>query len=99
MSDPVLVHQVLSREGPLGYSLDKAPPAYNGLDMVRHSPVFKLPDSLLTEVDVVVLCFKRYLSAYQALTCCSTVHCACKSFASHRQQVVRQVIRGNCCAC
>ena len=39
VSDPVLVHQVLSREGPLGHSLDKARPAYNGLDMVRSPPI------------------------------------------------------------
>ena len=36
VSDPVLVHQVLSREGPLGYPLDKAVSGYFGVDMVRH---------------------------------------------------------------
>ena len=36
VSDPVLVHQVLSREGPLGYPLDKAVSGYFCVDMVRH---------------------------------------------------------------
>ena len=39
VSDPVLVHQVLSREGPLGFPLDKAVSGYFGVDMVRLSAV------------------------------------------------------------
>lgn len=56
VSDPVLVHQVLSREGPLGYPLDKAVSGYFGVDMVRHLALCKC-DTLLAVLQrcIVVL--------------------------------------------